>query len=88
MVLSQGLLTAMFYGSFADKFGRKPVVFLFSTGMILSLIWIVVVCYANEVFPVETVWASSIFIFMGGGQRVLKSMLFTVVADTVDQSKR
>lgn len=54
----------------------------------MSLIWIVLVCYANEVFRVETVWASSIFVFMGGGQRVLKSMLFTVVADTVDQSNR
>lgn len=83
-----GLLTAILYGSFADKFGRKPVLFLFSTGMMTSLIWIVLVCYANEAFPVETVWASSIFIFMGGGQRVLKSMLFTIVADTVDRSHR
>lgn len=54
----------------------------------MSLVWIVLVCYANEALPVETVWASSIFIFMGGGQRVLKSMLFTVVADTVHQSDR
>lgn len=88
MMRSQGLLTAIFYGSFADKFGRKPVLFLFSTGMMTSLIWIVLVCYANEAFPVEAVWASSIFIIMGGGQRVYKSMMFTVVADTIDQSHR
>lgn len=84
----EGLLTAIFYGSFADQFGRKPVLVLFTTGMITSLICIVLVCYSDRTLPVEMVWASSIFIFIGGGQRVHKSMLFTIVADTVDQSHR
>lgn len=78
----------IFYGSFADRFGRRPVLFLFSTGMLASLVWIMLICYANEALPVNLVWASSIFIFLGGGQRVLKSMLFTIVADLVDETHR
>lgn len=46
------------------------------------------VCYANEALPVQLVWVSSMFILLGGGQRVFKSMIFTIVADTVDQSHR
>lgn len=46
------------------------------------------VCYADETLPAKLVWASSIFIFMGGGRRVFKSIIFTILADTVDPSRR
>lgn len=50
----------------------------------MSLIWLQIVCYGDKVLPVKLVWASSVFIFLGGGQRVFKSILFTIIADTID----
>lgn len=32
-------------------------------------------------FPTQVVWFSSIFLFLGGGTRVFKSMVFTLVSD-------
>lgn len=61
---------------------------LFTSGMLTSLLWVMLVCYADDALPVELVWASSIFIFIGGGRRVLKSIFLTIIADTVDPSRR
>ena len=59
-----GLLTALFYGRLADRIGRRPILVLSCLGLLCSLCWIVVVCYANEVLPVKLVWASSMFVFI------------------------
>jgi len=59
-----GLLTALIYGRLADRIGRRIVLFLSCVGLLCSLIWIVVVCYANEVLPVKLVWASGIFVLI------------------------
>lgn len=83
-----GLLLAIYYGSVAGKYGRKPVLLLFSTGMLLSLAWLVFVCWLDGKIPIRLIWLSSLFIFIGGGQRVAKAMLFTIVSDTVDASHR
>ncbi|KAI4288177.1 MAG: hypothetical protein L6R35_002564 [Caloplaca aegaea] len=83
-----GLLLAIYYGSVAGKYGRKPVLLLFSTGMLLSLAWIMLVCWLDGRVPVRLIWLSSLFIFIGGGHRVAKAMLFTIVSDTVDASHR
>lgn len=83
-----GILTAIQYGVLADYFGRKPVLVLFTSGMLTSLMWTIAVCYADEILPARLVWASSIFILIGGGRRVFKGIIFTVIADTVDLSRR
>ncbi|KAL8959416.1 MAG: hypothetical protein Q9193_003720 [Seirophora villosa] len=83
-----GLLLAIYYGSIAGKYGRKPVLLLFSTGMLLSLAWTVLVCWLAGRVPVRLIWLSSLFILIGGGQRVAKAMLFTIVSDTVEASHR
>ncbi|KAL8999223.1 MAG: hypothetical protein Q9169_001888 [Polycauliona sp. 2 TL-2023] len=83
-----GLLLAIYYGSIAAKYGRKPVLLLFSTGMLLSLGWIILICWLDGRLPVRLIWLSSLFIFIGGGQRVAKAMLFTIVSDAVDASHR
>lgn len=58
------LLTAIFYGRLADTHGRRVVLFLSCLGLVCSLIWIVIVCYANQVLPIKLVWASSVFILV------------------------
>lgn len=83
-----GLLTALYYGSIADKFGRRLVLALCCAGTLGSLLWILLICYADNTFPIRLVWASSIFLCVGGSQRVAKGMNFTIVADTVDKSHR
>ncbi|KAI4256948.1 MAG: hypothetical protein L6R42_005936 [Xanthoria sp. 1 TBL-2021] len=83
-----GLFLAIYYGSVAGKYGRKPVLLLFSTGMLLSLGWIVLICWLDGRVPIRLVWLSSLFTFIGGGQRVAKAMLFTIVSDAVDTSHR
>ncbi|CAL8579051.1 hypothetical protein XPA_004814 [Xanthoria parietina] len=83
-----GLFLAIYYGSVAGKYGRKLVLLLFSTGMLLSLIWIVLICWLDGRVPIRLVWLSSLFIFIGGGQRVAKAMVFTIVSDAVEASHR
>ncbi|KAL8684510.1 MAG: hypothetical protein Q9224_006305, partial [Gallowayella concinna] len=82
------LLLAIYYGSFASKYGRRPVLLLFSTGMLLSLAWIVLICWLDGRVPIRLVWLASSFTLIGGGQRVAKAMLFTIVSDAVDASHR
>ena len=83
-----GLLTALYYGSIADRFGRRLVLALCCAGTLSSLLWILFICYADDALPIKLVWASSIFLCVGGSQRVAKGMNFTIVADTVDKSHR
>ena len=83
-----GLLTALYYGSVADRYGRRLVLALCCAGTLGSLLWILLVCYNYDTFPVKLVWASSIFLCVGGSQRVAKGMNFTIIADTVDKSHR
>ena len=83
-----GVVSAIYYGGLADRLGRRLVLILFCIGTLLSQVWIVLVCYLNTMLPTQLVWVSSIFLLVGGGQRVAKSMLFTIIADSVDQSNR
>lgn len=82
------LLTALIYGRLADRIGRRAILSLACFGLLSSLVWVVVVCYANQVLPVKLVWASSVFIFVGGGQRVVKSIVFVILADILQQPQR
>lgn len=83
-----GLLTALYYGSIADRLGRRLVLALCCAGTLCSFLWILFICYADTNLPVKLVWLSSIFLCVGGSQRVAKGMNFTIIADTVDKSHR
>ena len=84
-----GLITALYYGSIADRFGRRLVLALCCIGTACSLLWILFVCYADSLnIPVKFVWASSLFLLLGGSQRVAKGMNFTIIADTTDVGHR
>ena len=83
------LITALYYGSVADRFGRRLVLALCCIGTACSLIWILFVCYKNNLaMPVKYVWASSFFLLLGGSQRVAKGIIFAIIADTTDLAHR
>ena len=99
-----GLLTAILYGFVAEKYGRRIVLLLAITGILLMLLWIIVICpYPRKVqcwradksqghldtfFPVRLIWISSIFLFIGGGQRVFCSMIYAIISDSHGPSTR
>lgn len=39
-------------------------------------------------FPIRTVWFSSLFLLIGGGQRIFNSLIFTLVSNALDEKKR
>ncbi|RMZ90263.1 hypothetical protein DV736_g2530, partial [Chaetothyriales sp. CBS 134916] len=81
-----GLLTAIYYGRLAERKGRKHVLLLSSSGMILMFVWVVVVCQTGA--KVELVWLSSIFLLLGGGLRVFNGMCVAAVSDAVADEER
>ncbi|KAF2124973.1 MFS general substrate transporter [Dothidotthia symphoricarpi CBS 119687] len=83
-----GLLTAVWYGSLADRHGRKPVLLAAMAGEFSSWSWILIVCYCNRVFPIQAIWASSAFLFIGGGPRVTVSILYASIMDSVPPERR
>lgn len=51
-----GLVMAVFFGSRADKHGRKPVLLLSFTGELLALVWVVTICkFLKARIPAEAV---------------------------------
>jgi MFS family permease len=47
-----------------------------------------VTVYFDTVFDIRWYWASNIFIFLGGGSAVVRSMVFTIIADVVPEEIR
>jgi hypothetical protein len=40
------------------------------------------------IFPIKTVWLSSAFLLVGGGQKIYNSMVFALVSDALGQEDR
>lgn len=54
------------------------------------MVWLVVVSIFAQSFPAESVWVSSLFLFIGGGPQVSKSLIVTIVSEStkvVERSK-
>ncbi|EJT80754.1 hypothetical protein GGTG_00748 [Gaeumannomyces tritici R3-111a-1] len=83
-----GLVMAVYYGSLADRSGRRIVLALSAAGYTLMLGWVVVICSLPNIYPVSLVWVSSLLFFIGGGQRIFNSIVFTLISDSLDESKR
>lgn len=82
------IFTAVFYGSLADRYGRKPILLLAGTGEMLVIAWLFFICYFDWIFNPRLSWASALFIFIGGGQRVVVAMLFTILSAQIDETHR
>ena len=50
--------------------------------------YVVGIGYYHDTFPIQAVWASGVFMVLGGGTRVLYAVLSSVVVDICSPSKR
>ncbi|RAK90678.1 MFS general substrate transporter [Aspergillus costaricaensis CBS 115574] len=83
-----GILLALPYGILADRVGRKPVLLLSLTGLLMEELAIRVVCWCSAVLPLRTVWVTPIFQLVGGGPQLSTAMAYAMITDVVPVSKR
>ncbi len=81
-----GLLLAMYYGSLADTWGRRPVLILSLVGQLLGAAWILLICWVEA--DVRLTWLSSIFSCIGGGNTVFTAAAMMILADAAPDAVR
>lgn len=81
-----GLLLAMYYGSLADTWGRRPVLILSLVGQLLGAAWILLICWIEA--DVRLTWLSSIFSCVGGGNTVFTAAAMMILADAAPDAVR
>lgn len=47
-----------------------------------------VICWFWETFPIRMIWITPIFLIIGGGNSVVRSMLFTMISDVTPAEDR
>ncbi|KAI1200891.1 major facilitator superfamily domain-containing protein [Nemania serpens] len=87
MPIFSGLLCTVPYGLLAERIGRKRVLVLSGAGTLAAFSWVLAVCYWRFL-SLRWVLLSGAFLFVGGGDPVLSSMLHVMVTDATDQAER
>jgi hypothetical protein len=82
------LLLALPFGWAADKYGRKPILFLGVLSFVLQAVWVQIVCWFWQSFDIRWTWASSLHGLMGGSGPVVSALLFVIVSDIVPEEER
>ncbi|KAI9743931.1 MAG: hypothetical protein M1818_002665 [Claussenomyces sp. TS43310] len=70
------------------RIGRKRVLFLAVGGSIAAQIWMFLICWFWLVFPIKLIWTSSFFMFIGGGDKVLSSIIYVLGSDVSTETTR
>ncbi|KAG8533099.1 uncharacterized protein KY384_001882 [Bacidia gigantensis] len=82
------LLTSFWYGSIANRIGRRPVVLLACSGELLNLLATISIGFTQISDNIEWIWLASVFLAIGGGQFLLYAILDVIVIDVTQESKR
>ncbi|GAQ35145.1 MFS transporter [Aspergillus niger] len=91
MEFFDGILSAVLaipYGLLADRRGRKSTICLSIPGFALNCIIQLVVMWRPDVFPLRTVWASSLAWLFGGGPVVAFAIIWTMMSDVSTEEER
>ncbi|KAI0976804.1 major facilitator superfamily domain-containing protein [Xylaria arbuscula] len=81
-------IAAFPWGLAADKLGRKPVVAVAMTGLLVGALIELAVVYWSNVFPITAIWASSAGQLLGGGNGVLIAVVLSMIADATNEEDR
>ncbi|KAI0431528.1 major facilitator superfamily domain-containing protein [Xylaria sp. FL1042] len=76
------------WGLAADKLGRKPIVAVAMTGLLVGALIELAVVYWSNVFPITAIWASSVGQLIGGGNGVLIAVVLSMIADATNEEDR
>ncbi|PYI07673.1 MFS transporter [Aspergillus sclerotiicarbonarius CBS 121057] len=91
MEFFDGILSAFLaipYGLLADRRGRKSTICLSIPGFALNCIMQLTVMWFPDVFPLRTVWASSLAWLFGGGPVVAFAIIWTMMSDVSTEEER
>ena len=80
-LLVPGIILALPFGLLADKWGRRPVLFISFLGTFFMVLWYEIVFLAG--WPIWTVLLGPLWMFCGGSTTVGVSMLYTMLADVL-----
>lgn len=76
-----GIVLALPYGLVADRIGRKVVLVLCITGLILEEVAIRLLCWWNKIVPLRAVLLTPAFQVLGGGPEIATSMAYSMITD-------
>ncbi|KAG8406750.1 hypothetical protein J3458_021081 [Metarhizium acridum] len=76
------------YGIIADKYGRRPVLFLALFGAAIQTAWVLLVLGMPNSFPVWSILYGNIAYLIGGGGQMAAAMVWTLLADAIPVAKR
>lgn len=83
-----GVVLAVFYGVMSDRIGRKPILLLSLTGLILQEAAIRCICWSSPFVPLRAVWVSPLFQVIGGGSQIATSMAYAMLTNVYATKKR
>ncbi len=83
-----GLLLTLPYGLLVDRLGERLLAGINVAGYLLSVAWLLAVCFYWSAFPIWTATLSPLFRVVGGGSPVLASVIYSIAAKHVPASKR
>lgn len=82
------LLLALPFGWAADKYGRKPFLFLGALSFVLRAVWKQTVFWFWQSFDIQWTWASALHGLMAGSSPVISALFFVMVSDVVPETER
>ncbi|KAG5770488.1 hypothetical protein H9Q72_002653 [Fusarium xylarioides] len=81
------IIVALPIGRIADHRGQRGVFMVVVAGILMSLTWTLIVLTHPEL-PIKLVWASSVFLLVGGGRYAAEMLLAAMVAKSCTEDTR
>ncbi|KAJ4420992.1 hypothetical protein N0V82_004034 [Gnomoniopsis sp. IMI 355080] len=85
-----GIIMALPCGFAADRIGRKPIILLALTGLLLEEVSTRLISWWSEMglLPLRLLWLVPVFQFLGGGPQIASSMVYAVLTDIFPMEQR